>query len=105
MVAAIDQKILLLSIPQIWNLARKGSEFEAGRVLIIISYGLMNIEKRGANYRLHILIGAGITRILQLPSLGKGSIWFCNVIKHLLIGQPAVKSAIIASLPINGICH
>jgi hypothetical protein len=104
-VADIDQLILLLSIPKMQNLERKGWEFEAGRVLIIISYGLMNIEKRGANYRLHILIGAGITRILQLPSLGKGSICFCNVIKHLLIGQPAVKSTIIASLTINGICH
>jgi len=31
-VAAIDQKILLLSIPQMWNLERKGSGFESGMI-------------------------------------------------------------------------
>ena len=46
MVANIDQLILLLSILKMQNLARKGSGFELRRVLIIISCGLMNIEKR-----------------------------------------------------------
>ena len=45
-VAAIDQKILLLSIPEMQNLARKGAEFEPRRVLIIISHRLKHIEKR-----------------------------------------------------------
>ena len=42
----IDQLILLLSIPKIQNLARKGMEFEPKRVLIIISHRLKHIEKR-----------------------------------------------------------
>jgi hypothetical protein len=46
-VAAIDQKILLLSISQMWNLERNILEFEPGSILIIISRGLMDIGKRG----------------------------------------------------------
>jgi hypothetical protein len=51
-VAAIDQKILMISVPQMWNLARKGLEFEPRRVLIIMFCGLMDIEKR--NNSLHV---------------------------------------------------
>jgi len=36
-VAATDQKILLLSIPKMWNLERNISEFGAETILIIIS--------------------------------------------------------------------
>jgi len=43
----IDQLILLLSIPKMQNLARKRSGFEPESILIIISCGLMHIEKRG----------------------------------------------------------
>jgi hypothetical protein len=45
-VAAIDQLILLLSIPKMQNLARKGSGFEPESILIIISFGLMHGGKR-----------------------------------------------------------
>jgi hypothetical protein len=43
----IDQKILPLSIPNMWNLARKGRGFGLESILIIISCGFMHIEKRG----------------------------------------------------------
>ena len=43
---AIDQLILLLSIPKMQNLARKGKVFEVERVLIIISNDFKHIEKR-----------------------------------------------------------
>ena len=36
---------LLLSITQMWNLARKGSGFESENILIIMSCGLMYTEK------------------------------------------------------------
>ena len=48
MVAAIGQSNLLLSIPQMWNLVRKGWVFEPESILIIISCGLVDIEKREA---------------------------------------------------------
>jgi hypothetical protein len=44
-VAGIGQLILLLSIPKMQNLARKGSEFEPEGILIIMFCGLMDIEK------------------------------------------------------------
>jgi len=46
-VAAIDQKILLLSIPRMWNLERNILGFEPESILIIISCSLKHIEKRG----------------------------------------------------------
>jgi hypothetical protein len=42
----IDQLVLMLSIPQMWNLERNISGFEAERYLIIISCGLRDIEKK-----------------------------------------------------------
>jgi hypothetical protein len=45
-VAAIDQSILLLSIPEMQNLERNIMEFEPESILIIISCGLKHIEKR-----------------------------------------------------------
>ena len=60
MVAAIDQLILLLSIPKMQNLARKGWEFEPGSILIIISRGLKDIEKSGD--------GLQVTHIVWLES-------------------------------------
>ena len=47
MVAAIDQLILLLSIPGMWNLERNITGFEPESVLIIISCGLKDTEKGG----------------------------------------------------------
>jgi len=44
-VADIGQSNLLLSIPQMWNMERKGAEFEPESILIIISCSLMYIEK------------------------------------------------------------
>jgi hypothetical protein len=45
-VADIDQLILMLSIPQIQNLVRNIRESEPECIAIIISFDLMNIEKR-----------------------------------------------------------
>ena len=42
----IDQLILLLSIPEMWNLERNISGFEPECILIIMFCGLMDIEKR-----------------------------------------------------------
>ena len=52
MVTAIDQLILMLSIPQMWNLERNISEFAPESILIIISRGLKDIEKK--NDGLHV---------------------------------------------------
>jgi len=46
-VAAIDQMILPLSIPRMWNLARNILGFGAESILIILSCCFTNIEKRG----------------------------------------------------------
>ena len=45
-VPVIDQKILLLLILQIWNLERNISGFEPESAFIIISCGLVDIERR-----------------------------------------------------------
>jgi hypothetical protein len=42
----IDQLILPLSIPKMWNLERNIAEFEPESILIIISCSLKHIEKR-----------------------------------------------------------
>jgi hypothetical protein len=62
-VADIDQMILLLSIPQIWNLERNIGGFESESILIIMScsIALRYIEKREMDYRLHALLGAGLS--------------------------------------------
>ena len=46
MVTAIDQSILLLSIPQMWNLERNIPGYGPKSILIIISHRLKHIEKR-----------------------------------------------------------
>ena len=46
MVADIDQLLLMLSIPKMWNLERNIREFEPKSILTIISCNLMDIEKR-----------------------------------------------------------
>ena len=43
----IDHLILLLSIPNMWNLERNIMGFEPKRILIIISCGLKDTEKGG----------------------------------------------------------
>ena len=49
-----------------WNLERNIRGFEPESVLIIISYSLMDIEKRGDGCRLHALHGIGISCISYL---------------------------------------
>jgi len=44
-VDAIDQSILLLSIPKMQNLARKGMIIEPESLLIIMFCGLIHVEK------------------------------------------------------------
>jgi len=55
-----------------FSIAQHPKEFEAERVLIIISYGFMNIEKRGVNYMLHVLFELGLAVVFSSPCLGKG---------------------------------
>jgi hypothetical protein len=61
-VAAIDQLILKLSIPQMWNLERNISGYGPEIGLIIISSSLNHIKKEEMDYRLHALLGAEISQ-------------------------------------------
>ena len=57
----------MLSILIIQNLERTITGFELRSVLIIISCGLMDVEKGETDYRLHALPNAGIS--LHIPAL------------------------------------
>ena len=46
MVTDVDQLILVLSTPQVWDLERNISGFELESMLIIMFGGLMDSEKR-----------------------------------------------------------
>ena len=61
----IDQSVLLLSIPEMQNLARNISGFGSERSLIIISYCFKHIKKRGDGLQVTRTGSAGI-RLLYL---------------------------------------
>ena len=88
----IDQLILLLLIPRMWNLARNIAGFEPESVLIIISWGLMVIEKgKDGLYRTrHILLVEKGSRSICMNYINK---WlkkhlfsnYCNFIHYRCI--------------------
>ena len=74
MVADIDQLILLLSIPKVQNLGRNIMGFEMESILIIISYSLKHIEKRGDELQVTRTIWetyAALANIAWLASRGR----------------------------------
>jgi len=73
-VTDVDQLILVLSIPQMWNVERNIMVFELECILIIIACGLEYIEKRGNGLRfIHTLLSW-----IQLFGLGEGGIRFAG---------------------------
>ena len=72
MVADIDQLILLLSIPKMQNLARKGMEFECKKAFIKILMGRGEGQNRGKKVRVICTYGtvkdrARISQYILIP--------------------------------------
>ena len=77
MVADIDQLILLLSIPGMWNLARNIMEFNFKFAFIIICLGPQNSQKKENNLQvvytmqyqsIHRLLGRLIKSLIESDS-------------------------------------